>query len=92
MTGRSPRGTRRCGVLTGRLVAVLFGIGMLSCSRLTWVCGKPHLASGSHGYNSPPAGTHCVFGKGGYSQVQNNEWIVFDAKQNELRYLAEFSA
>lgn len=53
-------------------------------------CGKPHVAPGPHGYTCPPAGTHCVFGKAGYSQVQNNEWIIFDGDQNALKYLVEY--
>jgi hypothetical protein len=53
--------------------------------------GKMHLADGPRGYTSPPKGTHSVFGKGGYSQVQNNEFIVFTTKQYKLRYLVEFN-
>ncbi len=56
------------------------------------VLGRPHVAPGPHGYTAPPVGHHCIFGKGGYSQVQNNEWIVFDTKQVEIRYLIEFAA
>ncbi len=56
------------------------------------VClGNPFVAPGAHGYTSPPKGYHCVFGKSGASQVQNNEFIVFDRDQHRLRYLAEFS-
>lgn len=59
--------------------------------------GKPYLAPRAHGYTAPPAGHHSVFGKGGHSHgnsvsLQNNEWIVFDILQNDLRYLVEFSA
>ena len=56
------------------------------------VLGRPHVAPGPRGYTAPPAGCHCVFGKGGHSQVQNNEWIVFTRQQFELRYLVEFAA
>lgn len=56
------------------------------------VCGNPHLADGPHGYTQPPHGRDCVFGKGGYSQVQNNEWIVFKTRQHKLSYLIEFDA
>lgn len=56
------------------------------------VLGQPHIAPGPRGYTSPPNGHHCVFGKGGYSQVQNNEWIVFQIQQHRLRYLCEFTA
>lgn len=65
------------------------------------VLGEPHLAPGPHGYRSPPNGTHCIFGKGRnalaytggreYSGVENNEWIIFDKPQVEIRYLIEFS-
>jgi poly [ADP-ribose] polymerase len=55
------------------------------------VLGKPFVAPGAHGYTSPPKGHHSVFGKAGVSQVQNNEFIVFDKGQHQLRYLAEFS-
>ena len=54
------------------------------------VCGNPHVAPGPRGYTAPPAGCHCVFGKGGYSQVQNNEWIIFNTQQSQQRYLCEF--
>jgi len=54
--------------------------------------GRPHVAPGPKGYTSPPAGHHCVFGKGGHSQVMNNEWIIFSREQFELRYLVEFAA
>lgn len=56
------------------------------------VLGVPHVAPGPRGYTAPPSGHHCVFGKAGHSQVQNNEWIVFQAHQNRLRYLVEFAA
>lgn len=56
------------------------------------VClGKPHLARGPHGYTSPPTGCHCVYGKSGYSGVQNDEWITFHKGQYQFRYLVEFS-
>ena len=56
------------------------------------VLGKPHVAPGPRGYTSAPAGCHCVFGKAGYSNVQNNEWIVYDIAQHQLKYLLEFDA
>lgn len=55
------------------------------------VMGHPHVADGPHGYVGPPKGSHCVFGKGGHSRVQNNEWIVFERNRNALRYLIEYS-
>ena len=53
--------------------------------------GKLHVASGPRGYTAPPKGTHSVFGKAGYSQVRNNEFITFDNDQNQLSYLVEFA-
>jgi hypothetical protein len=55
------------------------------------VLGNPFVAPGPRGYTAPPDGHHSVYGKGGHSQVQNNEFIVFDAAQHQLRYLAEFT-
>lgn len=54
--------------------------------------GQPHVAPGPRGYTAPPTGCHCIFGKAGHSQVQNNEWIVFNTHQNQLRYLVEYDA
>ena len=56
------------------------------------VLGQPFVAPGPRGYTSPPNNCHCVFGKAGHSQVQNNEWIVFDAAQHQMKYLMEFAA
>jgi len=53
--------------------------------------GKPYVAPGPRGYAGPPNGHDCVFGKGGHSQVQNNEWIVYQGGRNVLKYLAEFT-
>jgi hypothetical protein len=55
------------------------------------VLGEPHVAKGPSGYTKPPSG-HCVYGKAGYSGVQNNEWIIFNGNQNKLKYLIEFEA
>ena len=52
--------------------------------------GNPHVAPGPRGFTGPPAGCHCIFGKAGHSQVMNNEWIIFNTDQNQLRYLVEF--
>ncbi len=54
------------------------------------VLGQPFVAPQAHGYTKPPEGHHCVFGKAGASGVQNNEYIVFDTNQQQIRYLAEF--
>ncbi len=56
------------------------------------VLGNPWVAPGCGGYTSAPKGHHCVYGKAGKSGVMNNEWIIYDGKQNQLRYLAEFDA
>jgi hypothetical protein len=55
------------------------------------VLGNPHVAKGPSGFTEPPKGHHSVFGKAGQSQVQNNEFIVYSASQNQLRYLIEFT-
>lgn len=54
------------------------------------VLGNPYVAPGPSGYTKAPNGHHCVFGKAGRSQVQNNEWIVYETRQHMLRYLIEF--
>ncbi len=55
------------------------------------VLGKPFVAPHAQGYTAPPRGHHSIFGKAGASGVVNNEFIVFDAKQHQLRYLIEFT-
>lgn len=55
------------------------------------VLGSPYVAPGCGGYTSPPKGHHSVYGKAGHSGVMNNEFIIYDGRQNQLRYLAEFS-
>ena len=55
------------------------------------VLGQPFVAPQAHGYTAPPDGHHSIFGKAGASGVQNNEYIVFDSKQHQLRYLIEFA-
>lgn len=66
------------------------------------ICGNPYVAPGPKGFKGPPDGYHCVFGMGRShgkkingkeinSGVENNEWVIFDKKQINLRYLAEFS-
>ena len=56
------------------------------------VLGNPWVAPHSGGYTSAPKGHHCVYGKAGKSGVVNNEWIIYDGKQNQLKYLVEFAA
>ena len=59
------------------------------------VClGNPHVAEGSHGYKGTPKGTHCIFGKADHTRawggsLRNNEWIIYNKPQIDMRYLAE---
>ena len=54
------------------------------------VLGNPWTAKRSGYYDGPPKGFHSIFGKAGYSGVQNNEFITFDENANQLKYLIEF--
>ncbi len=57
------------------------------------VLGEPHIAGGSCGYTSAPKGHHSVYAKGaglGGQYLRHNEFIVYQAHQQRLRYLAEF--
>ena len=63
------------------------GAFMFACDT---VLGEAELAPGPRGYTGAPKGKHCIFGKGGYSQVANNEWITFFKESNKLKYLIEF--
>lgn len=68
------------------------------------VLGQPHIAPGPRGFTGPPNNNHSIFGMGRVhgdfvakhknksSGVENNEWIVFQSQQTQLRYLAEFAA
>lgn len=56
------------------------------------VLGNPYVAPGCGGYTDAPKGHHCVFGKAGKSGVVNNEWIIYNTRQYQLRYLVEFAA
>lgn len=54
--------------------------------------GKAHVPSNANGANhSVPKGFHSTFAQGKKSGVQNNEMIVYDVNQANLRYLCEFS-
>ncbi len=55
------------------------------------VVGMPYVAPRASGYTAPPEKKHAVFGKAGHSGVVNNEWIMFDKRQHNLRYLCEFN-
>ena len=52
--------------------------------------GKAYVAPSWGGHTSPPEGCDCIFGKSGYSGVQNNEWVTFKYDQNQMTYLVEF--
>lgn len=60
--------------------------------------GMPHTAKESYGYTKPPRGCHSVFGKadatkcGGWGYLKNNEWVIYDTNQHNIKYLIEFSA
>jgi hypothetical protein len=57
------------------------------------VLGEPSIAGGSRGYTSAPRGYHSVFAQGagsGGRYLRHNEFIVYQAHQQRLRYLAEF--
>lgn len=55
------------------------------------ILGNPWVAPRSGGYQGPPKGHHCIYGKAGHSGVVNNEWITFERNHMELRYLCEFT-
>lgn len=63
------------------------GAFMFACDT---VMGEAHVAPGPKGYTGTPKGTHCIFGKAGHSQVQNNEWITFRKESNRLKFLIEY--
>jgi predicted DNA-binding WGR domain protein len=63
------------------------GAFMLICDA---IYGRTHVANGPYGYTQPPVGCHSVFGKAGVSGVQNNEWMVYNVHQINIRYLMEF--
>lgn len=52
--------------------------------------GRPYVPKGPGGWTKSPDKHHSVFGKAGHSQVQNNEFIIYEADQQQLRYLVEF--
>jgi predicted DNA-binding WGR domain protein len=51
--------------------------------------GNPYIAPRSQCFSSPPNGYHSVFGKANVSGVVNNEFVVFDTKFINIRYLVE---
>lgn len=55
------------------------------------VLGNPYVAPHSGGYTEAPKGHHSVYGKAGKSGVANNEFIIYNTKQYQLRYLIEFT-
>lgn len=60
------------------------------------VClGRSFIAKSPYGYTKAPDGHHSVFGKAGvtkcsFGTLKNNEFVVYKASQNNLRYLVEF--
>ncbi len=70
------------GVVRGR------GAFMFACDV---VLGNPFVAPRCNGYTKPPQGHHSIFGKEGKSGVANNEFIIYQAQQNQLKFLAEFA-
>jgi hypothetical protein len=54
------------------------------------VLGKPYVTP-RYSQDQPPAGFHSVFGKGGNSSLQNNEFVVYSGQQFNLRYLIELN-
>lgn len=61
------------------------------------ILGKPHVAPDAHGYTSAPNGCHSVYGKSGQTRswggtLQNDEHIIYDVSQHNMRYLVEFEA
>jgi hypothetical protein len=60
--------------------------------------GQAHLAKAGYSYDEPPIGTHCIHGKGGYTdhmyggKIQNNEWITFGTGRVRMRYVVEFES
>ncbi len=69
--------------------------GIQSRGAFMFICdvmlGKPHLAGGACGYQGPPKGHDSIYAKIGVSSVANNEFIVFDPRMSNLRYLVEFA-
>jgi hypothetical protein len=53
------------------------------------ILGNPYIAEAPRAFNAPPSGYNSIYAKSG-RHVQNNEFIVFDKFQINLRYLVEF--
>ena len=62
------------------------GAFMFACDA---VLGHPYVAPGPKGFTGAPHGYHSLFGKAGFSQVQNNEWLAVP-NQIVIRYLCEY--
>lgn len=52
--------------------------------------GNGYIAPGPYGYLGPPSGFHSILGKAGISKVVNDEWIVYNTSQTNLKYLVEY--
>lgn len=56
------------------------------------VLGKMHLSAGTYPYINPPGDNHSVAALGGRTSFANNEFVIYNTKQYEFKYLLEFSA
>jgi len=59
------------------------------------ILGDMHVAPQAYGFTSPPSGYHSVMGKAGFThgnrgQLINDEFVVYNEYQIQLRYLVEF--
>jgi len=69
------------------------GGGINSRKAFMFVCdaimGNPYVANRTHPYTAPPDRHHSISSAAGV--FANNEYVIFDPKQINLRYLVEFS-
>lgn len=77
------------GIIKNRIAFMFLGDVALGNS---WVAKKTETT-----LSKAPDGYHSVFGKGNHTQgyhqkIQNNEFIVYNTKQNILKYLVEIDA
>ena len=76
----------------GRSVWVKGG-GIKSRGFFMFLCdltlGKCHMASSAWSINGCPRGTDSVFANSTHTSVQNDEHVIFDANQQDIRYIIE---
>lgn len=69
------------------------GGGIQNRGAFMFICdmtlGNPYIVNGPRAFTEPPKGHHSIYAKGG-GYVQNNEFIIFNKFQINLRYLVEF--